>query len=267
MVIDRLKVRADAKQRLAESFETALRHADGRAVAVEIDSGAEHMFSAKFACPICSYSLQELEPRLFSFNNPMGACPKCDGLGSISFFDPKRVVAFPHLSLASGAIKGWDRRNQFYFQMLGSLAEHFGFDLEQPFEKLPESAQELILHGSGRDKIPFHYINDRGRTTVREHTFEGVIPNLERRYKETDSIVVREELAKYAQQQALPRVRRRAPAAGGAQRQGGNARDIRSQRHAAQAGRGIFRQAQDAGAQKTGSRKKSSRKSSAGWNS
>jgi excinuclease ABC subunit A len=204
VVVDRLKARADAKQRLAESFETALRHADGRAIALEIDSGAEHMFSAKFACPICSYSLQELEPRLFSFNNPMGACPKCDGLGSISFFDPKRVVAFPHLSLASGAIKGWDRRNQFYFQMLGSLAEHFGFDLEQPFEKLPQSAQELILQGSGRDKIPFHYINDRGRTTVREHTFEGVIPNLERRYKETDSIVVREELAKYLNSKPCP---------------------------------------------------------------
>jgi excinuclease ABC subunit A len=204
VVVDRLKARADAKQRLAESFETALRHADGRAIAVEIDSHKEHMFSAKFACPICSYSLQELEPRLFSFNNPMGACPKCDGLGSISFFDPKRVVAFPHLSLAGGAIKGWDRRNQFYFQMLGSLAAHFNFDLEQPFEKLPLAAQELILNGSGRDKIPFHYINDRGRTTVREHTFEGVIPNLERRYRETDSIVVREELAKYLNSKPCP---------------------------------------------------------------
>jgi excinuclease ABC subunit A len=204
VVVDRLKIRADAKQRLAESFETALRHADGRAVAVEIDSGTAHMFSAKFACPVCSYSLQELEPRLFSFNNPMGACPKCDGLGQISFFDPKRVVAFPHLSLAGGAIKGWDRRNQFYFQMLGSLAAHFGFDLERPFEKLPEAAQQLILHGSGRDKIPFHYINERGRTTVREHTFEGVIPNLERRYKETDSIVVREELAKYLNSKPCP---------------------------------------------------------------
>jgi excinuclease ABC subunit A len=204
VVVDRLKARVDVKQRLAESFETALRHADGRAIAVEIDSGTEHMFSAKFACPICAYSLQELEPRLFSFNNPMGACPKCDGLGQISFFDPKRVVAFPHLSLASGAIKGWDRRNQFYFQMLGSLAAHFGFDLEQPFEKLPAAAQQLVLQGSGRDKIPFHYINERGRTTVREHTFEGVIPNLERRYKETDSIVVREELAKYLNSKPCP---------------------------------------------------------------
>jgi excinuclease ABC subunit A len=204
VVVDRLKIRSDAKQRLAESFETALRHADGRAVAVEMDSGKAHMFSAKFACPVCSYSLQELEPRLFSFNNPMGACPKCDGLGQISFFDPKRVVAFPHLSLAGGAIKGWDRRNQFYFQMLGSLAGHFGFDLEHPFEKLPEAAQQLILQGSGRDKIPFHYINERGRTTVREHTFEGVIPNLERRYKETDSIVVREELAKYLNSKPCP---------------------------------------------------------------
>jgi len=204
VVVDRLKVRADIKQRLAESFETALRHADGRAIAVEIDSGQEHLFSAKFACPVCSYSLQELEPRVFSFNNPMGACPHCDGLGQISFFDPKRVVAFPHLSLASGAIKGWDRRNQFYFQMLGSIGAHFGFDLEQPFEKLPDDAQKLILQGSGRDKIPFHYINERGRTTVREHSFEGVIPNLARRYKETDSMVVREELAKYLNSKPCP---------------------------------------------------------------
>jgi excinuclease ABC subunit A len=135
VVVDRLKARADAKQRLAESFETALRHADGRAIAAETDTGREHLFSAKFACPVCSYSLAELEPRLFSFNNPMGACPDCDGLGTVTFFDPKRVVAHPHLSLASGAIKGWDRRNQFYFQMLTSLGHHFGFDVDLPFEK------------------------------------------------------------------------------------------------------------------------------------
>src|SRR5919205_273328 len=136
VVVDRLRIRPDAKQRLAESFETALRHADGRALAVEMDTGREHLFSAKFACPICSFSLPELEPRLFSFNNPMGACPRCDGLGTVSFFDPKRVVAFPQLSLASGAIKGWDRRNQFYFQMLQSLARHLSFDIERPFARL-----------------------------------------------------------------------------------------------------------------------------------
>jgi excinuclease ABC subunit A len=204
VVVDRLKVRADVKQRLAESFETALRHADGRAIAVEVDGGREHLFSAKFACPVCSYSLPELEPRLFSFNNPMGACPRCDGLGAISFFDPKRVVAFPDLSLASGAIKGWDRRNQFYFQMLQCLAAHYGFDLETTFNALPQPVQEAVLHGSGRDKIRFIYVGERGNKFVREHAFEGVIPNLERRYRETDSVVVREELAKYLNTQACP---------------------------------------------------------------
>src|SRR5260221_4931607 len=148
VVVVRLRIRPDLKQRLAESFETALRNGDGRAIAGEMDSGEEHLYSAKFACPICSYSLQELEPRLFSFNNPMGACPRCDRLGAISFFDPKRVVAFPQLSLASGAIKGWDRRNQFYFQMLQSLAKHYSFDLEKPYEKLPERIQQMILYGS-----------------------------------------------------------------------------------------------------------------------
>jgi len=197
VVIDRIKVRPEIKQRLAESFETALRHSDGRALAVEIDGGREHLFSARFACPICSYSLPELEPRLFSFNNPMGACPRCDGLGSISFFDPKRIVAFPHLSLGSGAIKGWDRRNQFYFQMLQGLSSHFGFDLEAPFDSLPSPVQDVVLNGSGRDKIRFTYASERGRAQTREHTFEGIIPNLERRYKETDSLAVREELAKY----------------------------------------------------------------------
>ncbi|MEY4730254.1 MAG: UvrABC system protein [Pseudomonadota bacterium] len=204
VVVDRLKVGADMKQRLAESFETALRHADGRALAVEMDSGTEHMFSARFACPVCSYSLQELEPRLFSFNNPMGACPRCDGLGQISFFDPKRVVAFPHMSLAAGAIKGWDQRNQFYFQMMINLAEHYEFDLDKPFEELPEKIRNILLFGSGKDKIAFKYPGERGKLAVREHAFEGIIVNLERRYKETDSLVVREELAKYLNSQPCP---------------------------------------------------------------
>ncbi|MBK7137464.1 MAG: excinuclease ABC subunit UvrA [Rhodocyclales bacterium] len=204
VVVDRLKVRADARQRLAESFETALTHADGRAVAVEMDSGREHLFSARFACPVCSYSLQELEPRLFSFNNPMGACPKCDGLGQISFFDPARVVAYPHLSLASGAIRGWDRRNQFYYQLLASLAGHFGFDIEKPFETLPEEMRQIVLYGSGREKIAFRYLSESGRSSIREHAFEGIINNLERRYKETDSVAVREELAKYLNTRPCP---------------------------------------------------------------
>jgi excinuclease ABC subunit A len=204
VVVDRLRVRPDLKQRLAESFETALRNGDGRAIAVEMDSGEEHLYSAKFACPICSYSLQELEPRLFSFNNPMGACPRCDGLGAISFFDPKRVVAFPQLSLASGTIKGWDRRNQFYFQMLQSLAKHYGFDLDKPFARLPEKIQQMILYGSDKEKIAFTYLSDRGKPTVREHAFEGIIPNLERRYRETDSLMVREELSKYLNSKPCP---------------------------------------------------------------
>jgi excinuclease ABC subunit A len=204
VVVDRLRMRADAKQRLAESFETALRHADGRALAVEMDTGKEHLFSARFACPVCSYSLPEMEPRLFSFNNPMGACPRCDGLGTVSFFDPRRVVAFPELSLASGAIKGWDRRNQFYFQMLQSLANHYRFDLEQPYAELPEDVQHAILHGSGKQKIRFLYAGEKGNKYVREHPFEGVLPNLERRYRETDSVVVREELARYLNTQPCP---------------------------------------------------------------
>jgi excinuclease ABC subunit A len=204
VVVDRLRARPDTKQRLAESFETALRHADGRAVVVESDTGAEHLFSARFACPACDYALPELEPRLFSFNNPMGACPRCDGLGSIDFFDPKRVVAHPNLSLASGAIKGWDRRNQFYYAMLQSLARHFKFDVEQPWEMLEESVQRVVLYGSGSDKLAFHYPGERGRTTIKEHAFEGVIPTLERRYRETDSSVVREELAKHINKRACP---------------------------------------------------------------
>jgi excinuclease ABC subunit A len=204
VVVDRLKVRDDMRQRLAESFETALRHAEGRAIALEMDTNTEHLFSAKFACPICSYSLQELEPRLFSFNNPMGACPKCDGLGVIQFFDPKRVVAHPDLSLSAGAIRGWDRRNQFYFQLLTSLASHFKFSIDTLWNALPEDIQKLVLFGSGRQMIPFNYLNERGRNTVREHTFEGIIPNLERRYKETDSVAVREELSKFISDSVCP---------------------------------------------------------------
>ena len=211
VVVDRLRVRQELKQRLAESFETALRNGDGRAIAVEIgkenednEPAREHLYSAKFACPICNYALEELEPRLFSFNNPMGACPRCDGLGSISFFDPKRVVAFPHLSLASGAIKGWDRRNQFYYQLLQSLAKHYDFDLERPFEELPERVKQVVLYGSDKEKIAFQYLTDRGRSVTREHAFEGIIPNLERRYRETDSVMVREELAKYLNSKACP---------------------------------------------------------------
>jgi excinuclease ABC subunit A len=204
IVIDRLKVRPDMKQRLAESFETALRLADGRAIALEMDTDKEKLFSSKFACPICSYSLPELEPRLFSFNNPMGACPECDGLGQITFFDPKRVVAHPSLSLAAGAVKGWDRRNQFYFQMLQSLAAFYEFEIDAPFEDLPEKVRKILLYGSGKQAIPFSYINERGRASVREHAFEGIIPNLERRYRETDSAAVREELAKYQNNQPCP---------------------------------------------------------------
>ncbi|WP_374565097.1 excinuclease ABC subunit UvrA, partial [Nitrosomonas sp.] len=204
VVVDRLKVSADAKQRLAESFEVALRHSEGRALAVEMDSGQEHLFSAKFSCPVCSYSLAELEPRLFSFNNPLGACNKCDGLGQITFFDPARVVAFPHLSLAAGAVRNWDRRNQFYFQLLTSLAAHYQFDLETPFEKLDESIRNIILHGSGKEKIQFSYLTESGRKQQDVHPFEGIIPNLTRRYKETESQTVREELAKYLNAQTCP---------------------------------------------------------------
>jgi len=204
VVIDRFKVRADLRGRIAESFETALTHADGRAIALELDSGNEYLFSARFACPVCSYALGELEPRLFSFNNPAGACPKCDGLGQVEFFDPARVVAHPQLSLAAGAIRGWDRRNQFYFQMLASLAAHYRFDLDTPFADLPERAREIVLYGSGREAIDFRYLSDNGRLVVKSHPFEGIIPNLERRYRETDSLAVREELAKYRATQTCP---------------------------------------------------------------
>ena len=162
VVIDRVKVRADLQQRLAESIEAALRvgghEGHGRVLALEMDTGQEHLFSSKFACPVCSYSLAELEPRLFSFNSPMGACPACDGIGQREVFDPVRVVAFPTLSLASGAIKGWDRRNGYYFAMLESLAKHYAFDIEAPFESLPAPVQHAILHGSGEEEIAFSYI-------------------------------------------------------------------------------------------------------------
>jgi excinuclease ABC subunit A len=204
VVVDRLRVRPDAAQRLAESFETALRHADGRAIAVEVDAGREHLFSARFACPQCGYALAELEPRLFSFNNPAGACPRCDGLGSVEFLDPRRVVAHPELSLASGAIRGWDRRNHFYFAMLQSLGRHAGFDVEQPWEMLDAHAQHVVLHGSGAEKIAFRYPGAGGRAQLREHAFEGVLPNLERRFRETDSALVREELAKYRNTRPCP---------------------------------------------------------------
>ncbi len=210
IVVDRVKVRPDInqsldlKQRLAESFETALRHADGRTLAVEMDGGKEHLFSARFACPVCSYCLPELEPRLFSFNNPMGACPHCDGLGEVTFFDPRRVVAFPQMSLAAGAVRGWDQRNQFYFQMISSLALHYGFDVDAPFEQLPETVRNLILNGTGTEKVRFLYVGERGNKFHREHPFEGILPNLERRYRETDSAAVREELAKYRASHVCP---------------------------------------------------------------
>jgi excinuclease ABC subunit A len=204
VVIDRVKVRSDIKQRLAESFETALRLGNERALSIEIDSEKEHWFSARFACPVCSYSLQELEPRLFSFNNPVGACPNCDGLGSMDYFDPERVVMHPDLSLAAGAIKGWDKRNTFYFQMIQSLANHFKFDVDTPFNQLKEKIQNIVLYGSGKEQIEFTYLSERGTKFTRSHPFEGILPNLERRYRETDSATVREELAQYQSHQACP---------------------------------------------------------------
>lgn len=204
VVVDRLKTAPDLKQRIAESFETCLRVGDGKAVVVDIDSNKETLFSSKFACPVCDYSLSEMEPRLFSFNNPMGACPSCDGLGEITFFDPKRIVSYPGLSLAGGAIKGWDRRNQFYFQMLIGLAEHYQFDIDKPFDKLSPEAQQIILFGSGKEKVNFKYPGERGKSVVRADVFEGIVPNLERRYRETDSMAVREELAKYISTKSCP---------------------------------------------------------------
>jgi excinuclease ABC subunit A len=212
VVVDRLKVRVDLKQRLAESFEAALRLAGGRAIALEMDSPAdkpiEHLFNAKFACPVCSYSISELEPRLFSFNSPAGACPSCDGLGQQDFFDPARVVAFPTLSLASGAVKGWDRRNGYYFSMLECLAKHYKFDVDMPFESLPQSVQDAILYGSGEDEIKFSYVIDsgssQGKKISKKHPFEGIIPNMQRRYRETDSALVREDLSRLRSTQSCP---------------------------------------------------------------
>ncbi|MEQ4509096.1 excinuclease ABC subunit UvrA [Dickeya zeae] len=199
VVVDRFKVRSDLAQRLAESFETALELSGGTAVVADMDdpNAPELLFSANFACPVCGYSMHELEPRLFSFNNPAGACPTCDGLGVQQFFDPARVVQNGELSLAGGAIRGWDRRNFYYFQMLRSLAEHYEFDVEAPFDSLSPAIQKVILYGSGKENIEFKYINDRGDTSVRRHPFEGVLNNMERRYKETESTAVREELAKF----------------------------------------------------------------------
>ncbi|MGE5240679.1 MAG: excinuclease ABC subunit UvrA [Bacteroidota bacterium] len=200
-VVDRVVVQPGQEQRLAESFETAINLGEGLVRVVTLDAAGqsqqETVFSARYACPHCGYSLAELEPRLFSFNNPAGACPACDGLGVREFFDPARVVSDPTLPLPAGAIRGWDRRNAFYFQMLESLAQHYQFDLDQPFEELPEKIRRVILHGSGDELITFTYLGDRGRQSKRQHPFEGVIPNIERRYRETDSNTIREELAKY----------------------------------------------------------------------
>ncbi|HUT40172.1 MAG TPA: excinuclease ABC subunit UvrA [Gammaproteobacteria bacterium] len=205
-VVDRFKVRPDLQQRLAESFETALKLSDGLArVAWMDDSKAEEiLFSAKFACPQCGYSITELEPRLFSFNNPAGACPDCDGLGARQFFDPQRVVGHPELSLAGGAVRGWDRRNAYYFQLITSLATHFDFDIETPFEELPDRIRNIILHGSKGEVIRFRYMNERRGMVERSHPFEGIIPNMKRRYHETESNTVREELARYLSHQSCP---------------------------------------------------------------
>ncbi|ESE39660.1 excinuclease ABC subunit UvrA [Shewanella decolorationis] len=204
VVVDRFKVRSDIQQRLAESFETALELSGGIAVVASMDEGAteELIFSANFACPHCGYSMAELEPRIFSFNNPAGACPTCDGLGVQQFFDPDRVITNPELSLAGGAIRGWDRRNFYYFQMLSSLADHYKFDVEVPFEQLSDKVRKIVLYGSGKDSIAFKYINDRGDVVVRNHPFEGILNNMDRRYRETESNAVREELAKFINTQA-----------------------------------------------------------------
>ena len=205
-IVDRFRVKEDMRLRLAESFETALRLADGVARVAWMDEpGREELvFSDRFACNVCGYSLTELEPRLFSFNNPNGACPSCDGLGVRQFFDPDRVVVNPSLSLAGGAIRGWDRRTTYYYQMIRSLAAHYGFDLETPFDELADTLRDKILYGSGKDKIEFFYENSRGLEIRKLHRFEGVIPNLERRYRETESGAVREELAKFLNSQACP---------------------------------------------------------------
>ncbi|GHC37223.1 excinuclease ABC subunit UvrA [Aidingimonas halophila] len=198
VVVDRIKVRDGLQQRLAESFETALGLADGTAIIHFMDGDAEDIpFSSRFACPVCGYSIAELEPRMFSFNNPAGACPTCDGLGVQQFFDPDKLISHPELSLAEGVIKGWDRRSIYYFNQLQAVAEHYRFALETPWQDLARHEREIVLHGSGQDQIAFSYVNDRGRTVTREHPFEGVLPNMQRRYRETESSMVREELARY----------------------------------------------------------------------
>jgi excinuclease ABC subunit A len=205
-VVDRLKVRADAAQRLAESFETALRMADGVARISFMDDPKREdlVFSDKFACTVCGYSIAELEPKLFSFNNPSGACATCSGLGVQQFFDPSRVIHHPNLSIAGGAIRGWDRRNAYYFALMQSLSKHYKFDVEAPWEDLPAKCRKVVLYGSGEDKIDFKYVNAQGGTLRRSHKWEGVIPNLERRYRETESVAVREELSKYLSNQPCP---------------------------------------------------------------
>ncbi|NII09149.1 excinuclease ABC subunit UvrA [Oleiagrimonas sp. C23AA] len=205
-VIDRFRVREDIKQRLAESFETALRLGDGLVIVADLDDAStpEQLFSSRYACPICDYSLPELEPRLFSFNSPIGACPSCDGLGVTQVFDPERVVRHPELSLAGGAVRGWDRRNAHYFQLILSLAKHYGFDVDTPWRDLPEAVRKVVLRGSGDEVIAFRYITERGGKVTREHRFEGILPNLERRYRETESSAVREELGKYIAELPCP---------------------------------------------------------------
>jgi excinuclease ABC subunit A len=205
-VIDRFRPRADIKQRLAESFETALKLGDGLVRLANMDDPAapETLFSSRFSCPVCDYSLSELEPRLFSFNSPIGACPSCDGLGVTQFFDPARIVAHPNLSLAAGAIRGWDRRNPYYFAMLNSLAKHYDFSVDVAFSRLAESVQQAVLFGSGKDEIKFSYPGENGRSQVRTHRFEGIVNNLQRRYRETESQMVREELSKYISNRPCP---------------------------------------------------------------
>nr|WP_298133087.1 excinuclease ABC subunit UvrA [uncultured Pseudoxanthomonas sp.] len=205
-VIDRFRPREDLKQRLAESFETALKLGDGMAQVMSLDQPetAPLLFSSKYSCPVCDYSLPELEPRLFSFNSPVGACPTCDGLGVAQFFDPARVVVHPELSLAAGAVRGWDRRNAYYFQLIASLAKHYQFDTDAPWQSLPEKVRQAVLYGSGEEVITFTYLTESGGRTQRKHRFEGIVPNLERRYRETESPAVREELAKYISDRPCP---------------------------------------------------------------
>lgn len=205
-VIDRFRPREDIKQRLAESFETALKLGNGMASVQTLDTttATPHLFSSKYSCPVCDYSLPELEPRLFSFNAPMGACPACNGLGVTEFFDPAKVVIHPDLSLSAGAVRGWDRRNAYYFQLIASLAKHYTFDIDASWESLPEEIRHTILFGSGDEQINFTYLTEAGGRTKRKHRFEGIVPNLERRYRETESAAVREELAKYVSTRTCP---------------------------------------------------------------